>query len=71
MCGNQNDTIKIMSMDRKLLATVHFNDDGSYEIIPNDERYDYYEGKWDDDLDWDWETSWSLFLLTLKNMEEW
>lgn len=54
MNGNQNDTIKIMSMDRKLLATVHFNDeDGTYEIIPNDERYDYYEGKWDDDLDWD------------------
>jgi len=53
MNGNQNDTIKIMSMDRKLLATVHFKEDGSYEIIPNDERYDYYEGKWDDDLDWD------------------
>ena len=63
MNGNQNDTIKIMSMDRKLLATVHFNEDGSYEIIPNDERYDYYEGKLDDDLDWDWETLLSLFLF--------
>jgi hypothetical protein len=54
MCKEQKpESIKIMSMDRKLLATVHFNDDGTYEIVPNDARYDYYEGKWDDDLDWD------------------
>lgn len=53
MNGIQNESIKIIGMDRKLLATVEFNDDGTYEAIPNYKRYDYYEGKWDDDLDWD------------------
>ncbi len=53
MNGIQENGIKIIGMDCKVLGTVQFNDDGTYEIIPNYKRYDYYEGKWDDDLDWD------------------
>ena len=46
---------KIYSQNGRLISTIYSGGSGyqSYKIIPNYEHYDYYEGKWDDDLDWD------------------
>jgi hypothetical protein len=43
---------KIYDAKGQLLATVYYDDFyHSYKFIPNYSRYDYYEGKWDDELE--------------------
>ena len=43
---------KIYDASGQLLATVYYDDFyHSYKFIPNYSRYDYYEGKWNDDLE--------------------